>query len=101
MAAQTEQRELIMTDKVRRRFLGKYVLHQIGRCLREFEEGFDETRQENDLDKFFESDESSYALTLAYPDDILMETAKNHGIAVENRSRREIVKELILTREDY
>ena len=90
-----------MTDKIRRRFLGTYVLQQVGRCLRGFEAGFDEGCQETDLDKFFESDESSYALTLAYPDEMLLETAKNHGIAVENRSKRDIIRELILTREDY
>ena len=90
-----------MADRTRRRFLGKYFLNQIGRCLRGFEEGLDEAGQENELDKFFESDESSYALTLAYPDEILLETAKNKGIVVANRSKREIVKELILTREDY
>jgi hypothetical protein len=90
-----------MTDKTRRRFLGKYVLNQIGRCLQGFEDGLVEAGREYELDKFFESDESSYALTLAYPDEILLETAKNCGITVENRSRREIAKELILTREDY
>lgn len=90
-----------MTDKTRRRFLGKYFLNQIGRCLQGFEDGLGEAGREYELDKFFESDESSYALTLAYPDEILLETARNCGINVENRSKREIAKELILTREDY
>ena len=76
-------------------------MHQVGRCLRGFENGIDEIRREDDFERFFESDESSYALTLAYPDDILLETAKNFGIDTENRSKREIVKELMLKREDY
>lgn len=90
-----------MTDFSRRRFLSKYFLHQVGRCLSGFEKGVDEFRQEDDFETFFESDESSYALTLAYPDEILLETAKNYGIDIDGRSKREIVKELMSRREDY
>jgi hypothetical protein len=85
-----------MTRNSRRDFLGKYFLHQAGRCLRGFEEGLSEARQKADFDKFFESYESSYALTLAYPDDILLETARQYGIATENRSKQAIVKELFI-----
>ena len=73
----------------------------MGRCLSGFEKGVDEIRQEDDFERFFESDESSYALTLAYPDEILLETAKNYGIDIDGRSKREIVKELMSRREDY
>ena len=90
-----------MTDNSKRQFLSKYFLHQVGRCLRGFEDGVDQIRQESDFERFFESDESSYALTLAYPDEILLETAKNYGIDTENRSKREIVRELMLKMEDY
>ena len=90
-----------MTDNSKRQFLSKYFLHQVGRCLRGFEDGVDEIRQKDDFERFFESDESSYALTLAYPDEILLETAKNYGIDTQNRSKREIVRELMLKREDY
>lgn len=90
-----------MTDDNRRQFLSKYFLHQVGRCLRGFEDGIDEARQTEDFEKFFESDESSYALTLAYPDEILLETAKNYGVDIDGRSKREIVRELMLKREDY
>ncbi len=90
-----------MTDKGRRQFWSKYFLHQAGRCLRGFENGIDEARQADDFEKFFESDESSYALTLAYPDEILLETAKNYGVDIDGRSKREIVRELMLKREDY
>jgi len=90
-----------MTDNSKRQFLSKYFLHQVGRCLCGFEDGIDEVRQEDDFERFFESDESSYALTLAYPDESLLETAKSFGIETENRSKREIVRELMLKREDY
>ena len=90
-----------MADNSRRQFLTKYFLNQVGRCLRGFEDGVDKVRQEGDFESFFESDESSYALTLAYPDEILIETAKNFGIDTENRSKREIGRELMLKREDY
>ena len=90
-----------MADNSRRQFLTKYFLHQVGRCLRGFEDGVDKVRQEDDFESFFESDELSYALTLAYPDEILLETAKNYGIDTENRSKREIARELMLKREDY
>jgi hypothetical protein len=90
-----------MADNSRRQFLTKYFLHQVGRCLRGFEDGVDKVRQEDDFESFFESDESSYALTLAYPDEILLESAKNCGIDIDGRSKREIVRELMLKREDY
>jgi len=90
-----------MADNIRRQFLSKYFLNQVGRCLRGFEDGVDTVRQADDFESFFESDESSYALTLAYPDEILIETAKKFGIDVDKRSKREIVRELMLKREDY
>ncbi len=85
-----------MADNSRRGFLSKFFLHQAGRCLQGFEEGLEEARQKAEFDQFFESYESSYALTLAYPDDILLETAKKNGIETESRSKQEIVKELFI-----
>ena len=38
--------------------------------------------------------ENSHTLTLCYPDDILLETARREGIRVEGRDKLEIVKEL-------
>ena len=46
------------------------------------------------FERYFESYDSSYALTLAYPDDLLLETARRHGIETEGREKNEIVKEL-------
>jgi len=85
-----------MTDNSKRRFLSKYFLHQVGRCLRGFEGGIEEACQKEEFDRFFESYESSYALTLAYPDDILIETARKYGIETENRPKKDIVKELFI-----
>ena len=54
----------------------------------------EEAQQSLAFDDFFESYESSYALTLAYPDDILIETANQYGIETEGREKNEIVKEV-------
>jgi len=85
-----------MTNNSRRQFLSKFFLHQAGRCVQGFEDGLEEARRKADFDRFFESYESSYALTLAYPDEILLETARMYGIETENRSKQEIVKELFI-----
>jgi len=85
-----------MSNSSRRNFLSKYLIQQTGRCLQGFEEGLEEARRKADFDRFFESYESSYALTLAYPDDILLETARKYGIETENRSKQAIVKELFI-----
>ena len=44
--------------------------------------------------EYFDSYESSYALTLAYPDEILIETARQSGIRTDGREKNEIIKEL-------
>lgn len=85
-----------MTDRSRRQFLGKYFLHHAGRCLQGFEDGLEEARKKAEFDRFFDSYESSYALTLAYPDDILLETAKKYDIETKDRPKKDIVKELFI-----
>ena len=83
-----------MVDKNRREFCSRYFLRKIGEVIEGFEAGAQEAKQEEDFDNFFKSYESSYALTLAYPDDILLETARMNGIETEGRDKNEIVKEL-------
>ncbi|BBO77228.1 hypothetical protein DSCW_46450 [Desulfosarcina widdelii] len=61
-----------------------------------FEDGLEEARQKAEFDQFFDSYESSYALTLAYPDDILLETARKYDIETEGRPKKDIVKELFI-----
>jgi hypothetical protein len=60
-----------------------------------------EVDTDNSLNEFFESYESSYALTLNYPDDILIETARMEGISVEGREKIDIVRELIKKKGGY
>lgn len=85
-------------DKSKRHFLKHYTRHQAKHVIDCFRAGLQEAREEAELDKFFESYESSYALTLAYPDDILLETARMNGVETEGRQKIDIVKELIRTK---
>jgi hypothetical protein len=55
-------------------------------------------REEEDLDRFFESYESSSALTLNYPDEILIESARLEGIEVEGRDKLDIVRDMFRKR---
>jgi hypothetical protein len=83
-----------MVDKNKRLFFRRGWLNQVGKIVSGFQEGMQEAEQEAAFERYFESYESSYALTLAYPDDILLETAKQHGIETEGREKNDIVKEL-------
>jgi hypothetical protein len=85
-----------MFDSKKRQFLTRYLPSRIGRCLADFETGLEDARRREEFDRFFSSYENSYALTLAYPDDILMETARKYGIETEGRPKLEVVKELFL-----
>ena len=90
-----------MIDKSKRRFLTKFFIQQAGQVLQSFEAGVREAEEKEEFDKFFESYESCYALTLAYPDDILIETARQNGIETEGRDKIEIVKELFIKKGGY
>ena len=83
-----------MVDKSKRALCKKYLFRQIIEIVGNFGEGLKEVEENLAFDDFFDSYESSYALTLAYPDDILLETAHQHGIDTEGREKKEIVKEL-------
>jgi hypothetical protein len=88
-------------DKERRKFLRQSWIRQLASVVGAFQEGMSEARQQQDFESFFESYESSYALTLAYPEEILIETARKEGIAVEGRDKNEIVKELFEKKGGY
>lgn len=90
-----------MVDKSKRDFCTRYFLRKIGEVIEGFEAGVEEAEQKEDFDNFFKSYESSYALTLAYPDDILLETAKSHGIETDGREKNDIVKELLEKKGGY
>ena len=83
-----------MVDQNKRKFFRRGWLCQVGKIVSGFQEGMQQVDQEIAFDHYFESYDSSYALTLAYPDDLLMETARRHGIETEGREKKEIVKEL-------
>jgi hypothetical protein len=83
-----------MVDQSKRTFCRKYFASQIGNVVEGFRQGIKEAKENLTFDEFFESYGSSYALTLAYPDDILLETARQHGIVTDGREKNEIVKEL-------
>ena len=81
-------------DKSKRNFLTHYPRTQVGNFIESFRAGLQAAKEQAEFNKFFESYESSYALTLAYPDDILLETARMNGIEIEGREKIDIGKEL-------
>jgi len=85
----------IMVDEKRRTFFRDLIREVVRNATAAFESGQEERKREEELDAFFESYESSYALTLCYPDDILIETARMEGVAFEGRERADIVKDLL------
>jgi hypothetical protein len=88
-----------MVDNNKRLFFSKYLLQIAGKAIASFQNGVKSAEEEANFDKFFESYESSHALTLAYPDEILLDSARKAGIKTEGREKSEIVKELFKTRE--
>jgi len=49
-----------------------------------------------DQHDFFSSYETSYSMTLAYPEDLLIESARAAGIPVEGREKLDIVRDMVL-----
>jgi hypothetical protein len=83
-------------DRSKRKFLKHFFRDQLAGVIEGVREGMQAAEQKAAFDRYFDSYESSYALTLAYPDEILLETARRHGIKTEGRGKNEIVKELFL-----
>jgi len=83
-------------NRSKRNFLKHFFRDQLASVIGGLREGMQAADQKAEFDRYFDSYESSYALTLAYPDDILLETARRHGIETEGREKNEIVKELFL-----
>lgn len=88
-------------DNARRTLLRRGWIHPFYSICRSFRDGLRDADQKHAFDAFFESYESSYALTLAYPEEILMDTARKEGIAVEGRDKNAIVKELFEKKGGY
>ena len=83
-------------DQNKRQFLRRGLIEQVAGFMAGFQQGAAEVERRDEFDRFFESDESCYALTLAYPEDILIETARRCGIETEGRDKKEIAKELFM-----
>jgi len=90
-----------MVDKRKREFCRKYFFQQAAEIIAGFNAGIQEAKEKEAFDDFFESYESSYALTLAYPDEIMLATARRFGIETEGREKNEIVKELFKKKGGY
>lgn len=80
--------------EARRTFFRGFLRDALTAAVREFNAGAAEVQSQRDLEDFFESYESSYALTLNYPDEILIETARKEGIPVEGREKIDIARDL-------
>jgi hypothetical protein len=57
--------------------------------------GTDEPSSDWERRDFLSSYETSYSMTLAYPDDLLIESARAVGIAVEGREKIDIVRDMV------
>jgi hypothetical protein len=85
----------------RRQMLRRSWLGQVAEIFQAFENGMRSVQERHNFETFFDSYESSYALTLAYPEEILIETARKEGIAVEGREKNASVKELFEKKGGY
>jgi hypothetical protein len=88
-------------DKSKREFCKKYFFQQAVNIAAGFQAGVQAAKEKEDFEAFFDSYESSYSLTLAYPDEILLDTARKFGVATEGRKKIEIVKELLKKKGGY
>ena len=85
-----------MVDEGRRSFFKNLLKEVAPTAALVLGENDEQRAEQDDFDKFFQSYESSCALTLGYPDDILLETARMEGIECEGREKLDIVKELFM-----
>lgn len=92
---------MVMVDTSKRVFFKHSFLEGIGKVLSGFDEGIKQAEAKQNFDEYFDSYESSYALTLAYPDEILMETARQAGVKTDGRDKNKIIKELFEKRGGY
>jgi hypothetical protein len=83
-----------MVDKEKRYLFRSAFLKPIAGAVASFREGMAAAERKAAFERFFETDESCYALSLAYPEDLLLETARMHGIQTDGLEKKEIVKAL-------
>ncbi len=90
-----------MVDTSKRGFFKHSFLEGIGQVMSGLDDGVKQVEAKRNFDEYFDSYESSYALTLAYPDEILIETARQAGIETNGRDKKDIVKELFEKKGGY
>jgi hypothetical protein len=88
-------------DKSKRKFCKTYFFQQAVNIAAGFQDGVRVAKEKEDFEAFFDSYESSYSLTLAYPDEILLDSARKSGVETEGREKIEIVKELLKKKGGY
>ena len=88
-------------DKSKREFCKKYFFQQAVSIAAGFQAGVQAAKEKEDFEAFFDSYESSYSLTLAYPDEILLDTARMSGVETEGREKIEFVTELLEKKGGY
>ena len=88
-------------DKSKREVCKKYFFQQAVNIAAGFQAGVQAAKEKEDFEAFFDSYESSYSLTLAYPDEILLDTASKLGVETQGREKNEIVKELLKKKGGY
>lgn len=81
-----------MTDQGRRSFFSD-LLRQGAKAIAEIRGSMEEAREEAQAEKYFDSYQSSYALTLC-EEELMLDSARLAGIETEGRDRNQIAKEL-------
>jgi hypothetical protein len=83
-----------MDEKVSRRdFLSARLIREMRKLLGDA--GSEAGRAGYSTREFFRSYEDSYALTLAYPEEFFIESAKEMGIETKGKDRLQLVKEIV------
>ena len=83
-----------MVDLAGRSFFKRLIREMVQSATTACRAGREEQKHPDEMDRFFASYESGYALTPCYLDDILLETAPRVGIPCEGREEIVIVKDL-------
>lgn len=86
-----------MHDQGRRSFFND-LLREGAKALVQFRSTIEEAKEEAQAKKYFDTYESSYALTLC-EEELMLDSARLAGIETEGRDRNEIARELFAKQE--
>jgi Sec-independent protein translocase protein TatA len=87
-----------VTDLSKRSFLRELGRH-LGKAVGEFRREAARSREEGQRRSFFDSYESSYALTLAYPQELIEDAARRAGIDPRGKDELQLLRELFQDQE--